>query len=244
VLALPSGISPLPILARSCVPCVLQELQGQKKAKLENLERERSQLEAMGLSPQKDVLSKSIDTVRETIIDPKRRTRRRGKAADWDEFYSEYCLCIMLLCACDACSWMVIPGSSTDTGVNGPEFLFDVGRGAETTFCPASKRDSWYEPRLKAQVTAWSNGNAVLQGADKRLGSSSLNITSRDYGVGARELEEYTRRTKAPVEFEASPHSRRSILDQQLNRATGALLPPFNANSNSAAGPPGSTLNL
>ena len=128
--------------------------------------------------------------------------------------------------------------------MNGPEFLFDVGRCAETAFCPSSKRDSWYEPRLKAQVTAWSNGNAVLQGAHKRLGSSSLNITSRDYGVGARELEEYTRRTKAPVEFEASPHSRRSILDQQLNRATGALLPPFNGNSNSAAGPPGSTLNL
>lgn len=54
-----------------------------------NLERERLQLEAMGISPQKDVLSKSIDTVRETIIDPKRRTRRRGKAVDWDEFYSK-----------------------------------------------------------------------------------------------------------------------------------------------------------
>ena len=194
------------------------------------------------------------------------------------------------------------------SGSNGPEFLFDVGRSAETEFCPRSKRDSWYEPRLKAQVTAWSNGNAVLQGVDKRLGSANFNISSRDYGVGARELEQYTRRTKAPVEFEASPHSRRSILDQQvcfgflilplhiaalwhivragrvfvrrriacscvtsvtsmqgvtekgltmwilkqntfclcaqLNRATGALLPPFNGNSNSAAGPPGSTLNL
>jgi len=114
--------------------------------------------------------------------------------------------------------------TATASGNNGPEFLFDVGRGADTTFCPRSKRDSWYEPRLKAQVTAWSNGNAVLQGVDKRLGSSSVNICSRDYGLGARELEEYTRRTKAPVEFEASPHSRRSILDQQVSPIPTPLL--------------------
>ena len=105
----------------------------------------------------------------------------------------------------------------TGSGGSGPEFLFDVGRGADTTFCPKSKKDSWYEPRLKAQVTAWSNGNPVVQGVDKRLGASDeMNVTSRDYGMGARELEEYTRRTKNPVEFEASPHSRRSILDQQV----------------------------
>ena len=104
----------------------------------------------------------------------------------------------------------------TDCGSNGPEFLFDVGRSADTTFCPRSKRDKWYEPRIKAQKTAWSCGNAVLQGVDKRLGGASLNLSSRDIGLGARELEEYARRTKAPVEFEASPHSRRSILEQQV----------------------------
>ena len=75
-----------------------------------NLERERLQLEAMGISPQKDVLSKSIDTVRETIIDPKRRTRRRGKAVDWDEFYSKSCatdnrFCFWL-CKSDGCVTM------------------------------------------------------------------------------------------------------------------------------------------
>ena len=64
----------------------------------------------------------------------------------------------------------------------------------------------------------------MLQGVDKRLGSSSVNICSRDYGLGARELEEYTRRTKAPVEFEASPHSRRSILDQQVSPIPTPLL--------------------
>ena len=64
----------------------------------------------------------------------------------------------------------------------------------------------------------------MLQAVDKRLGGASLNLTSRDIGVGARELEEYTRRTKAPVEFEASPHSRRSILDQQVYCRTLALL--------------------
>jgi len=176
-------------------------------------------------------------------------------------------------------------------GANGPEFLFDVGRSADTSFCSKSRRDRWYEPRNKAQVAAWSNGNKVMQAGEKRLGDASLNLSSRDIGVGARELEEYTRRTKAPVEFEASPHSRRSILDQQVScsvpsrfqklsllnfalllrparseqgrrwdslanhckldsssgqlfRTCGALIPPFPGNSNSAAGPPGSTLIL
>jgi len=198
-----------------------KELKGQKKAKLELLERHQSQLEA--LTQQENLLSKSLDSAMDTakaktLVDVKRRTRRRNKAVDVDE---EYC-----------------------SGTNGPEFLYDIGRSADTAFCSRSRRDSWYEPRNKAQVAAWSNGNKVLQAVDKRLGGASLNLTSRDIGVGARELEEYTRRTKAPVEFEASPHSRRSILDQQLNRTCGALLPPFNGNSNSSAGPPGSTLNL
>ena len=83
-----------------------------------------------------------------------------------------------------------------------------------------------------------------MQGGNKRFGHDEMNITSRDYGVGARELEEYTRRTKAPVEFEASPHSRRSVLDQQNFRVTGALLPPFPGNSIATAGPPGSKLLL
>eukprot|EP00961_Rhodomonas_salina_P118543 1595992-Rhodomonas_salina.1 len=51
-------------------------------------------------------------------------------------------------------------------------------------------------------------------------------------------------RAQVPVEFEASPHSRRRVLQQQLNRNCGALLPPFTQHAISAAGPPGSTLVL
>ena len=69
-----------------------QELKGQKKAKLELLERHQSQLEA--LAQQENLLSKSLDSAMDsakvkTLIDAKRRTRRRSKAVDVDEDYCE-----------------------------------------------------------------------------------------------------------------------------------------------------------
>lgn len=204
---------------------ITKETKGQKKAKLQQMERQKQQLERMGVTSAEQqaklekATGKNADNARTaTLVDPKRRTRRRGATVDLDETYV--------------------------AGHSGPEFLFDVGRSADTRFDCKTKRDTWYEPRNFAQVCAWSNGNAVVQGGNKRFGHDEMNITSRDYGVGARELEEYTRRTKAPVEFEASPHSRRSILDQQNFRVTGALLPPFPGNSIATAGPPGSKLLL
>ena len=69
-----------------------QELKGQKKAKLELLERHQSQLEA--LTQQENLLSKSLDSAMDTakaktLVDVKRRTRRRNKAVDVDEEYCE-----------------------------------------------------------------------------------------------------------------------------------------------------------
>ena len=69
-----------------------QELEGQKKAKLELLERHQSQLDA--LTRQETLLSKSLDSAIDTakgktLIDAKRRTRRRNTAVDLDEEYCE-----------------------------------------------------------------------------------------------------------------------------------------------------------
>lgn len=70
----------------------MQELKGQKKAKQELLERHQSHLEA--LAQHEDLLSKSLDSAKDTakskpLFDAMRRTRRRNKAVDVDEHYSK-----------------------------------------------------------------------------------------------------------------------------------------------------------
>ena len=41
------------------------------------------------------------------------------------------------------------------------------GRSADTTFCPRSKRDQWYEPKKLSCPTGWSHGVPVAQGFEK-----------------------------------------------------------------------------
>mmetsp|Transcript_43770 Transcript_43770/g.103098 ORF Transcript_43770/g.103098 Transcript_43770/m.103098 type:complete len:323 (+) Transcript_43770:61-1029(+) len=125
-------------------------------------------------------------------------------------------------------------------GKDGPEFVFDIGRGAETSFCPRSRREKWYEPRMHCGDTTWSRGERVVQGYTKRFGTSSTMVSSREIGLLLRQPES----VEAHPDHDASPFGRRSILANQMSRTCGALLPPFNNNAISAAGPVGSILLL
>jgi len=91
----------------------------------------------------------------------------------------------------------------------GPKYLYDIGRNADTQFCMKCSRDKFYNPNIVKK-----DPSDIPQ---KRLGSSRNYLSSISYGVGANQLS-----------GEGSVFARRPLIRETFFRQTG-VFPPAQA---------------
>lgn len=90
---------------------------------------------------------------------------------------------------------------------DGPKFLYDIGRDADTQFCKKCSRDKFYNPNNAKK----DPGDIPL----KRLGPARNYLSSISIGVGANQLS-----------GEGSVFARRPLIRETFFRQTGVFPPP------------------
>lgn len=88
----------------------------------------------------------------------------------------------------------------------GPKYLYDIGRNADTQFSMKCSRDQFYNPHL-----AKKDPSDIPK---KRLGSARNYLSSISYGVGANQLS-----------GEGSVFARRPLIRETFYRQTGVFPP-------------------